>query len=82
MSLVALPFDRESLQTLHGAGLRTIGEVLAIPGSSLGKRIGARNLLALQRLLGQAPEAWQAWQPPQAWPTRLKPAASRHQGSS
>lgn len=72
LPLVALPFDRESLQTLHGAGLRSIGEVLAIPGSSLGKRIGAKNLLALQRLLGQSPEAWQAWQPPQAYRRRFE----------
>lgn len=72
LPLVALPFDRESLQTLHGAGLRSIGEILAIPGSSLGKRIGAKNLLALQRLLGQAPEAWQAWQPPQAYRRRFE----------
>lgn len=72
LPLVALPFDGESLQALHGAGLRTIGEVLAIPGASLGKRIGAKNLLALQRLLGQAPEAWEAWQPPQAYRRRFE----------
>ena len=72
LPLVALPFDEESLQVLHGAGLRSIGEVLAIPGASLGKRIGAKNLLALQRLLGQAPEAWQAWQPPEAYRRRFE----------
>jgi len=59
----ALPFDEDSLQMLHGAGLRRIGEVLAIPSASLGKRIGTANLIALQKLLGQTPEAWEAWVP-------------------
>lgn len=61
--LGALPFDDDALDTLLGAGLRRIGEVLAIPSSSLGKRIGKTNLLALQRLLGQVPEVWEAWLP-------------------
>ncbi len=63
LPLQNLPFNSDSLQMLHGAGLRRIGEVLDLPRSSLGKRIGAANLLSLQRLLGAAPEPWEAWQP-------------------
>lgn len=72
LPLAALPFEADSLQILYGAGLRTIGEVLAIPRASLGKRIGARNLMALQRLLGEVPEAWQAWQPPEVYRRRFE----------
>jgi len=72
LPLLALPFDPDSLQILHGAGLRRIGEVLAIPRAALGKRIGARNLRVLQRVLGEAPEAWEAWQPPQAYRRRFE----------
>ena len=63
LPLQALPFDGDSIDTLHGAGLRRIGEVLAIPTSTLGKRVGKTNLLALNRLLGKVPEVWDAWQP-------------------
>lgn len=63
LPVAALPFDGDALQVLSGSGLRTIGEVLALPVASLGKRLGKPNLLALQRLLGQVPEVWEAWLP-------------------
>ena len=71
LPIAALPFDEASLQLLHGAGLRRIAEVLAIPAEALGQRIGAHNLAALQKLLGQQPEAWEAWLPPTTYRRRF-----------
>lgn len=70
LPLAALPFNDNSLQILLGAGLRSIGEVLAIPSAALGQRIGASQLLALSQLLGRAPEVYAPWQPTQQF-TRL-----------
>lgn len=64
LPLSLLPFATDRIEVLIGAGLRRIGDVLAIPRAALGKRIGADHLLALQRLLGEVPEVWDAWQPP------------------
>lgn len=61
--LQALPLAPDALQILLGSGLQTIREVLELPSASLGKRIGKANQLALQRLLGHAPEVWEAWLP-------------------
>ncbi len=52
------------LDTLHGSGLRRIGEVLNLPADALGRRFGPEVPLLLARLLGRAKEAWESFEPP------------------
>jgi protein ImuB len=63
LPLGLLPFEDAALRLLAGAGLRRIGEVLALPADALGRRLGGAAMLALERLLGRAPEAWEAFVP-------------------
>ena len=63
LPLGLLPFEDQALRLLAGAGLRRIGEVLALPADALGRRLGGAAMLALERLLGRAPEAWEAFVP-------------------
>jgi protein ImuB len=70
--LQLLPFDRAVHQTLHGSGLRRIGEVLDLPRDSLGRRFGPQVPLALQRLLGEAAETWQSFEPPPVYRRRFE----------
>jgi protein ImuB len=61
LPLGLLPFEDQALRLLAGAGLRRIGEVLALPADALGRRLGGAAMRALDRLLGRAPEAWAAF---------------------
>lgn len=63
LPLGLLPFEEQALRLLAGAGLRRIGEVLALPADALGRRLGGAAMRALDRLLGRAPEAWAAFVP-------------------
>lgn len=63
LPLGLLPFEDPALRLLTGASLRRIGEVLALPADALGRRLGGAAMLALERLLGRAPEAWEAFVP-------------------
>jgi protein ImuB len=67
-----LPFEHSVIDTLHGSGLRRIGEVLALPHEALGRRFGPAVPLALARLLGQAGEAWQSFEPPPIYRRRFE----------
>ncbi|WP_448507918.1 Y-family DNA polymerase [Immundisolibacter sp.] len=71
LPLGLLPFDEPALRLLTGAGLRRIGEVLALPADALGRRLGGPAMLALERLLGRAPEAWAAFVPPARYRRRF-----------
>jgi len=70
--LQLLPLQPAAIATLHGAGLRRIGEVLKIPADALGRRFGAEVPLLLARLLGRAKEAWQSFEPPPIYRRRLE----------
>lgn len=72
LPLGLLPFDDQALRLLAGAGLRRIGEVLALPADALGRRLGGPAMLALDRLLGRAPEAWEAFVPPARYRRRVE----------
>lgn len=63
LPLRLLPFEDQALRLLAGAGLRRIGEVLALPADALGRRLGGLAMLALDRIVGRAPEAWEAFVP-------------------
>jgi len=70
--LQLLPLERDAIATLHGSGLRRIGEVLKIPADALGRRFGPEAPLRLARLLGRAKEAWQSFEPPPVYRRRLE----------
>jgi protein ImuB len=52
------------LSALHTAGLRRIGELLALPAAAVGRRFGADTLLYLKRLTGTAPDPLPTITPP------------------
>jgi protein ImuB len=70
--LQLLPFEPGVARILHGSGLRRIGEVLALPRDSLGRRFGPQVPLALERLLGRAAETWQSFEPPPVYRRRFE----------
>ena len=72
LPLDLLPFAEDRIEMLKGAGLRRIDEVLAIPRDALGRRIGKDSLLALDRLLGLAPEAYRKFEPPDRYRRRFE----------
>jgi protein ImuB len=74
--LALLPVEAPALALLHGAGLRRIGEVLALPEAALAQRCGPQLPLLLARLLGRAAEAWHAYEPPPQYRRRYELAGS------
>ncbi|MDD3650445.1 DNA polymerase Y family protein [Immundisolibacter sp.] len=72
LPLSLLPLEEAALRLLTDAGLRRIGEVLAIAPAALGQRLGPEAVLALERLCGRAPEAVSAFTPPARYRRRLE----------
>lgn len=71
LPLHRLPLSADSIELLQSAGLRRIGEVLALPRTDLATRLGEAQQRALDQLLGHTPEVWQAWQPPMVYRRRF-----------
>ncbi len=70
MSLLALA--PEQLAALRSTGLRTIGELLALPPAALAQRFGTGASDYLQRLCGQAPEPLHMLQAPAQFSSRCE----------
>ena len=75
-ALAALPIARGGLepratQTLHGMGLRTLGDLFRLPRPELARRIGPNALTHLDRLRGHVAESAPRWQPPARFERRL-----------
>jgi protein ImuB len=64
LSLDLLPFARDAIDMLRGAGLRSIGDVLKIPSSALALRVGPAAVRQIRVLLGESAEAWKAFELP------------------
>jgi protein ImuB len=62
LPLLALPQD--VLAALHAAGLRRIGQLLALPAAAIARRFGPAASLYLQRLCGTASDPRPAWRMP------------------
>ncbi|HEX7324847.1 MAG TPA: DNA polymerase Y family protein [Rhodanobacteraceae bacterium] len=58
--------------TLPGMGIRTLGQLLALPRAGLQRRFGAELVLALERLLGQRPHAFAPYRPPDHFAGRIE----------
>ena len=57
------PFP-DAVASLRRAGLHTLGDVLALPGSALGRRCGREFTHFLQQVLGQREDGQADYQPP------------------
>lgn len=75
LPLSLLHWPGERLHALEGVGLRTLGEVFALPRDAFSKRFGAQARLELDRLLGLAPEPCDTLVPPQTFRRRFELAA-------
>jgi protein ImuB len=71
LPLALLALAAGVLHALHGAGLRTIGQVLSLPAAALARRFGPDASRHLQQLLGEIPDPRPAWQLPQVYRTRV-----------
>lgn len=59
-------------EALHGLGLRTIGQLLALPRAALARRFGAGLIDELDRALGQAADARPSFVPPESFALKLE----------
>ena len=71
LPLPALSLPADALELLHDTGLRTVGELLALPRPALGKRIGADVLAYLDRLSGARPDTRRWYRPPPRFARRF-----------
>jgi protein ImuB len=72
LPLAALPLDERARRGLHDAGLRRLGELLALPRPGLARRVGPDFLDWLDRLLGVAPDPRPPFTPPATYQGRLE----------
>lgn len=72
LSLRHLALPAEVREAFRGAGLRTVGEVLAIPRHAHGRRFGTETLTYLDRVLGLAPDPRRPWHPPATYERRFE----------
>lgn len=56
LNLALLSIDSKIIEQLSASGIRTIGEVLAIPGEALARRFGTDVTDYLRRLIGKHPD--------------------------
>lgn len=62
--VATLPWPCNVKESLHGMGLRRIGDLWNLPRGGFARRFGAERLLELDRLRGHAPDPVQAIVPP------------------
>jgi len=72
LPLAALPLDERACGGLHDAGLRRLGELLALPRPGLARRVGVDFLDWLDRLLGAVPDPRPSFTPPATYQGRLE----------
>lgn len=72
LSLHRLALSDSSLLALQESGLRTIGEILALPRASLARRLGPAATLYLARLLGEVPHPLLAYRAPDRYQRRFE----------
>ncbi|HEX7349208.1 MAG TPA: DNA polymerase Y family protein [Rhodanobacteraceae bacterium] len=84
-ALAHIPVARAGLPdgaaaALAGMGIRTLGQLLALPRAGLQRRFGLELVTSLERLLGERPHAFAPYQPPDHFAGRIEWAfeVSRH----
>ncbi len=76
LSLLALP--QNVLAALYSAGLRRIGQVLALPAAAIARRFGPETNLYLRRLCGTASDPRPAWRMPATYRARFEFGSEVH----
>lgn len=74
-ALAGLPIGRADLPdvtALPDMGIRTLGQLLALPRAALQRRFGAALIAALERLLGERPHAFTSYRPPDRFEARIE----------
>lgn len=71
-SLQRLALPDSSLAALQESGLRTVGEILALPRASLARRFGPQATLYMARLLGEVPHPLPAYRAPARYQRRFE----------
>jgi len=61
-----------ALAALPGMGIRTLGQVLALPRDGLCRRFGAELLASLDRLTGDLPSGLELYRPPDTFDLRIE----------
>ncbi len=72
LPLSALDLPGSTLAALHGVGLRTAGECLALPHDQVARRFGAATVKYLRRLIGDAPDPRPLFVLPPGWRRRCE----------
>ena len=72
LPLSLLHWPGERLHALEGVGFRTLGDLFAVPRDAFSKRFGAPARLALDRVLGLAPEPCDTLVPPETFRRRFE----------
>ena len=61
-----------AIAALPGMGIRSVGQVLALPRDGLRRRFGAELLAALDRLTGDRPSGLELYRPPDTFDLRIE----------
>jgi protein ImuB len=78
LPLTLLDLPETTREALQSAGLRRIGQVLALPAAALARRFGPETNLYLRRLTGEAPDPRPAWQLPMTYQARYEFGCELH----
>jgi protein ImuB len=71
LPVAALRLDKESIETLIGLGLATVGDVAALPRGPLAHRLGEAALTRLDRMFGRAAEPISPQAPAEPWRAQI-----------
>lgn len=72
LPLASLPVDADTRAALAGSGLRTLGEVLALPLDALARRFAPAFTDYLGRVTGRLPDARRLYRPPEQYRRRFE----------
>lgn len=72
LSVARLPVDEDTRAALAGSGLRTLGEVLALPLDALARRFTPAFTDYLGRVTGRLPDARRLYRPPERYRRRFE----------
>jgi protein ImuB len=73
-----LELPPEVIAALHSAGLRRIGQLLALPAAAIARRFGPHTSRYLRQLLGQQSDPRSAWQLPVTYQARCEFGCELH----
>ena len=72
LPLTCTELAAETLETLAGLGVLSLGDLLRLPRDGLGRRLGNEVLGLLDRALGTVPDPRESWVPPRTFSARLR----------